>query len=153
MVTANGSMEFLIAPKEKHFYLGYPYPEKAIQVSVAQVLNSGGGVELVLSPERRFAGRFLQSMSLGPISGELDGGMDITLGDVVDNDSASIFLHASGSVDFCVFSVSAEAGLKATLYTAPSFHLHYDGTVSGSIDTWFGDLSASVGIDGDIPSQ
>jgi hypothetical protein len=145
LLTANGSMDFLISPSDKHFYIGWPFPANAVKMTVLKGFSSEGGAAIVLQPNRRFDTGFKWSMSLGPLSGEVDGsvGMDF------DEGLIAATLHASGEVDFCVFTVRAEAGLTATVYTDP-IKLHYDGILSGSIETWVGDLSASVHIVGEL---
>ena len=143
LVTADGSMELVVAPGDKHFYLGWPFPDNAVNVT-AFGASIAGGIEIVLEPSPEFGAGFKESFSVWPLSGEIDGIIHV----VASPPSVGGTLHASGEVDFCLFSVGAEATLDAIQTTAG---LHYDGEFTGYIDTWFGDISASAHMSGDLP--
>lgn len=144
LITADGSMELVVAPGDQHFYLGWPFPERAVNITAfGNTLEGGTGI--VLKPSTSFGAAFKESFSFGPLSGEIDGTI------YASYSSSLAFggtVHASGEVDFCVFTVGAEASLNAELTDK---NLHISGEFTGYIDTWFGDISASVGIDGHLP--
>jgi hypothetical protein len=147
LVTAHGSMDFLISPNDKHFYIGYPFPEKAVQVKMLDAFGSEGGAAIILEPreQRGFAAGFKWSLSLGPISGEMDGSLGASFDDSIVPTEIFAKVHASGEVDFYVFSVTAEATLDATFHPSP-LSLYVSGEVSGCIDTFLGDACESVSV-------
>jgi hypothetical protein len=144
LVKAEGSMELVVGPGDKHFYLGWPFPEHSVNITAFKNTLEGG-VGMVLEPlPASFSAAFKESFSFGPLSGEIDGAFQASYPPL----NVSGALHASGEVDFYVFTVGAEAFLNAS---ANGDNLHFAGEFTGYIDTWFGDISASVDIAGDLP--
>lgn len=147
LVSGHGSMDFLISPEDKHFYIGWPFPANAVQVRMLDAFGSDGGAAIILEPkaQRGFASGFKWSLSLGPISGEMDGTIGASFDTSILPSEIYAKVHASGEVDFYVFSVNAEATLDATFHPSPvSLYVH--GEVRGCIDTFLGDACESVSV-------
>ncbi len=139
VASAKGSADLLISPDDTHVWVGWP-PSAPVGVNILGTGGLAGG--LALGPGRNFGAAFSWGMDLYFISGEIDGSLSANL----DNGVVLVgVLHASGEVDFYVFSASAEAMLKARMQANP-FELDVTGRFDACISTWLvGDICKTLG--------
>ena len=137
-----GSMDMLMSPSEKFLRIGWPIDKDPIGVRIFGVVDVRGGAELQIEPEQRVQAGILYRSSFGPLSGQLDGTLDVRFRPTIRGTGS---IHAKGSADFIVFSASAEGWLTAALQQSP-FQLDIDGRVQGCIGSVFGDVCKSIGI-------
>jgi hypothetical protein len=145
--TAKGSADLLLEKGKSHFWFGWP-PPATNSINVLGVGESGG---FGLGPGKTFGVYFKQGGSWGPLSGEIDGMLNA---DVNNGFNVSGTLHASGGVDFLVFSASAEASLTAAMTISPKpppVTLRLDGEFEGCIGILWGHICASVGAGITLP--
>ena len=135
---AHGGADLLISKADTHVRIGWP-PLAPVGVKILGVGGLSGG--LAFGPGKNFGANFFWGVDLYFISGEIDGYLlaDMTKGSVLVG-----VLHASGEIDFIVFSASAEAMLQAKMQTNPA-QLRLTGKFRGCIDTWVGDLCKTIG--------
>ncbi len=137
-----GSMDMLMSPSRKYIRIGWPIEDDPIGVTIFGVVDVRGGAEFQIQPEQRVQAGIIYKASFGPLSGQLDGQIDVRFRPSIRGSGS---IHAKGKADFIVFNASAEGWLTAALQTVP-FQLDIDGRVRGCIGTWLGDVCKSIGI-------